>query len=274
MPEYDFPSMVRSCQEGYEERGNTWVSHEPYNRSYFLEACGGHELYKESGGALLDERLSIVFELAQISSGMRVLDLGCGRGELVRHSAEAGALTWGVDLSQEAIRISKETLLGSCQDKILQRAGLCKAKGSCLPFPPGSFHRVLLSDILEHLSKEELKRTLKEVHRVLSPDGMVVFHTFPNKWFYSLFYPLKRLFGDKIKGQAGPRNPRTYYERLLHLQELSPWSVWRSFRGGFKIKLWCSHRSRWDSRKRKFRSRGGPLGLLREPELWGMAWKR
>lgn len=250
------------------------MSRELYDRPYFLEACGGHEIYKESGGALLDQRLSIVFQLAEIAPGMRVLDLGCGRGELARHSAEAGALTWGVDLSEEAIRISKETLSRSSHCGIFQRAGLCKAKGSSLPFASGSFDRVLLSDILEHLSKEELKSTLGEVHRVLSPEGMVVFHTFPNKWFYGLFYPLKRLFWDKFRGLAGPRDPRTYYERLLHIQELSPWSVWRCFRGGFKIRLWCSHRSRWDSRKRRFKARGRCLALLREPELWGIAWKK
>lgn len=245
-----------------------------YDRSYFLGACGGHELYKESGGGLLDQRLSIVLELADIKPGMRLLDLGCGRGELVRHSAEAGAVVWGVDWSEEAIQISRETLSASSYNGIIQRAGLCRAKGNSLPFSPGSFHRILLSDILEHLSKEELKTTLWEVHRVLRADGLVVFHTFPNKWFYNFFYPLKRLFWDKIKAHPGPRNPRTLYERLLHLQELSPWSVWRNFRPGFKVKIWCSHRSRWDSRKRRFRVKGGPLALFKEPELWGLAWKK
>lgn len=250
------------------------MSIELYDRTYFLDACGGHELYKESGGGVLDQRLFIVFQLAQMRPGMRVLDLGCGRGELTRHSAEAGAFTWGVDLSLEAIRISRETLSRSSQDGIFQRAGLCKARGSSLPFASSSFDRVLLSDILEHLTKEELKGTLREVHRVLSPHGLVVFHTFPNKWFYDLFYPLKRVFWDKIRGRAGPPNPRTHYERLLHLQELSPWSVWRNFRPGFRIRLWCSHRSRWDGSKRRFKTRGGWLALLREPELWGIAWKK
>lgn len=249
------------------------VSHELYNRSYFLEACGGHELYKESGGERLDQRLSIIFQLADLRPGIRVLDLGCGRGELVRHSAETGALVWGMDSSGEALQVSKETLFGSSHKGIIQRAALCKARGHRLPFTTGSLDRVLLSDILEHLSQEELKSTLGEVSRVLRSDGLVVFHTFPNRWFYILFYPLKRLFWDRPRGKAGPRNPRSRYERLLHLQELSPWSVWRSFRPSFKIKLWCSHRSRWDPRKGKFRTRGGPLALFIEPEIWGVAWR-
>ncbi len=250
------------------------MSQEPYDRTYFLEACGGHELYRESKGALLDDRLSIVLQLTRVRAGMRILDLGCGRGELVRHLAEAGAEVWGVDSSQEAIGISSETLRSSPMGGILPRAGLCKAKGSGLPFGHGVFQRVLLSDVLEHLSREELRMTLQEVHRVLGPGGLVVFHTFPNKWFYELFYPLKRLFWDKIRGQAGPSDPRTHYEKLLHLQELSPWSLWRSFRPWFRLRLWCSHRSRWDNKTGRFKPRGGPLALLREPEIWGLAWKR
>ncbi|MEJ5376002.1 MAG: class I SAM-dependent methyltransferase [bacterium] len=250
------------------------MSHELYDRTYFLEACGGHELYKETHGGLLDERLFIVFRLADMGSPMRVMDLGCGRGELLRHAVEAGALAFGVDPSKEAIEISKETLFRSSVGGIIPRAGLCRAEGSSLPFSSSVFHRVILSDILEHLTKNQLRKTLAEVHRVLRSDGMVVFHTFPNKWFYNLFYPMKRLFWDRLTGQAGPRNPRTHYERLLHLQELSPWSIWRNFKPWFRIRLWCSHRSRWDDNTKGFKPRGGPLALLREPELWGVAWKK
>ena len=245
------------------------VSPALYDRSYFLGSCGGHELYRESRGALLDERLSIILQMAGVGPGMSVLDLGCGRGELVRHCMEAGAKVWGVDLSWEAIRISRETLGGS-----LGRAGLCLAHCRHLPFGDGLLHRVLLSDILEHLTREELRGAVREVHRVLRPGGLVVFHTFPNRWFYNLFYPLKRLFWDIPRGKAGPRNPRSHYEKILHVQELSPWGLRKNFRPWFRIRMWCAHRSRWDPQTRRFRARGGPLALLREPELWGMAWKR
>jgi cyclopropane fatty-acyl-phospholipid synthase-like methyltransferase len=35
--------------------------------------------------------LNAAFTIAAVRPGMRVLDLGCGRGEIVRHCAELGA---------------------------------------------------------------------------------------------------------------------------------------------------------------------------------------
>lgn len=244
-----------------------------YDRPYFLSNCGGHELYRETRGALLDERLCVLFQMAEVQPGMRVLDLGCGRGELVRHLAEAGAAAWGVDISSEAIGISRETL-EAAHPFASGKAALCMAKAQELPLGQESFDRVILSDILEHLSFPDLKATLREVHRVLRPDGLVLFHTFPNRWFYTLFYPLKRLFWDRPRGLAGPRDPRTPYERLLHVHELSAWDLWVSFRKLFRVRIWCAHRSRWEKKAGRFRRGLGPLGLLAEPEIWGTARKR
>ena len=174
---------------------------------------------RESGGKALDERLSIVFHMADIRPGMRVLDLGCGRGELLRKAADAGAFPVGIDYSVHALDVSKKT----CSDLSSEKTALlARADATRMPFQNSRFHRVLLSDIMEHLIPEELKAALAETHRVLKPEGRVVFHTFPNRWFYRFYYPVRRLFYDLPRGVAGPRNPRTHYERLMHVNELSP----------------------------------------------------
>lgn len=249
------------------------VSPHLYDCDYLLGNCGGYRLYRESKGALLDERLSILFRMADVRPGMLVLDVGCGRGELLRHLVEGGALAWGLDFSREALEISKETL-GAADPSCFNRALLCEANAQRLPFGSGLFHRVILSDILEHLTPAQLRFTIAEVHRVLAANGLVLFHTFPNRWFYEIFYPLKRLLWDRPRGVAGPRNPRTHYERVLHVQELSPWDILRNFRARFKVRIWCAHRSRWNQGTAMFKRRLGPLALLMEPEVWGIAWKR
>ena len=254
-------------------RAQTQLEPRLYDQIYFLEHCGGHEIYAESRGERLDARLSVILQMARIEPGMRVLDVGCGRGEMVRHAAQMGAVAWGLDFSTEALAISRETVLQAPRDT-QDQAGLCRARAGRLPFADGSLHRVFLSDILEHLIPAELQAMLREGHRVLRRDGRVIFHTFPNRWFYNIHYPLRRLLWDALQGKAGPRNPRSDYERLMHVNELSPFGVLRAFRPFFSVRLWCAHRDHWDWATGRFRRGEMPHDWLTQPEIWGVGVKR
>ncbi len=179
----------------------------------------------------------------------------------------------GVDLSRDALDISRETIGCAIPEKGAI-PGLVRGSADLLPFRDRCFDRVLLSDILEHLFPAQMRRTLKEVHRVLREDGLVIFHTFPNRWFYSVYYPLRMLLWDLPLGKAGPRDPRTRYERSMHVNELSPWGLVKAMRPFFHVRISCAHRSRWDKGRCRFRGGRGPLDWLREPEIWGWASRR
>src|SRR5512141_824274 len=77
-----------------------------YDEQYFLTACEGYEEFVESEGEHLSRRLREAFEFAKVLPGMSVLDLGCGRGEIVRHVAQLGARSFGLDYSEAAVRLS------------------------------------------------------------------------------------------------------------------------------------------------------------------------
>jgi ubiquinone/menaquinone biosynthesis C-methylase UbiE len=241
-----------------------------YSRQYFLSHCGGHETYRESFGEKLDSRLSVLWAMSCTRPGMRVLDIGCGRGELARRAGCAGALCWALDLSEEALEITRETLSHAPQ-RARRMVVPVRGDASSLPFEGRSFDRVMLSDILEHLPYETMKMMLREVHRVLRPDGMAVFHTFPNRWFYDFHYPVLRAFLKWAKGLAPPRDPRSHYERLLHVNELSPLDLRRAFGECFSVRIWCAHRRRWRPQGGTFGRRWSILGLFTEPEIWGQA---
>ncbi len=55
-----------------------------YSREYLLSTCDGYKDYNIYQGKKLPFRLQKAFALASPKSGMRILDYGCGRGELVR----------------------------------------------------------------------------------------------------------------------------------------------------------------------------------------------
>lgn len=89
--------------------------------------------------------------LDQTPAGARVLDAGCGEGVFVEEYASRLAIQ-GVDENYS----SEHVRLGSLQ---------------ALPFPAGSFDRVLCLDVLEHLSYAAQPAALAEIHRVLAADG-------------------------------------------------------------------------------------------------------
>ncbi|MBE9472464.1 MAG: methyltransferase domain-containing protein, partial [Chloroflexi bacterium] len=87
------------------------VCPERYDEAYFLGSCEGYTEFIASEGAHLSRRLSQAFEVAEVAPGMRVLDVGCGRGEILRHCARLGAQACGVDYAPVAPRVAWEVAM-------------------------------------------------------------------------------------------------------------------------------------------------------------------
>ncbi|MCC6905897.1 MAG: methyltransferase domain-containing protein, partial [Anaerolineae bacterium] len=159
-----------------------------YTEEYFLTACEGYEEWIESEGEHLSRRLSSAFALAEVSPGMFVLDVGCGRGEIVRHCARMGAHAFGVDYAPVATAMTRnvidETRREAPETGIVPgKMGVARTDAKYLPFPDSFFDRALLFDVVEHLYPWELQNALVEVRRVLKPDGILIVHTAPNRWY-------------------------------------------------------------------------------------------
>src|SRR3954464_15738341 len=84
---------------------------ETYDREYFLSnTCEGADEY-HTGRGLSALKARQVRHL-EPRPGKAVLDLGCGRGEVLLACARAGARVAGIDYSAAAIEISRDTLEG------------------------------------------------------------------------------------------------------------------------------------------------------------------
>jgi ubiquinone/menaquinone biosynthesis C-methylase UbiE len=109
-----------------------------------------------------------LIELAGIRPGQRVLEIGCGTGELTvlvkRRSPET--LVVGVDPDPKALDRAR-TKAEQAGLEIDWQQGFAGA----LPFADASFDRVLSSLMLHHLTMVEKQRALDEVRRVLVPGG-------------------------------------------------------------------------------------------------------
>ncbi len=206
------------------------VHPERYDEAYFLGACEGYTEFIASEGVHLSRRLSQAFEVAEVAPGMQVLDVGCGRGEIVRHCVRLGAQAYGVDYASVALRMARDA------------GSVYRANAKRLPFPSAFFDRVLMFDIVEHLHPWELDLALAEARRVLRPDGRLIIHTAPNVWYDRYAYPLVRLVRVLMGQRANyPKDPRAIIPANLdvHVNEQSATSLRRVLRrAGFRPQVW------------------------------------
>ncbi len=215
------------------------VRPEVYGEEYFLSECQGYDEYLDSGGAVLPRRMETAFDLAAVRPGMRVLDVGCGRGEIVLRAAREGATAWGADYSVDALRLARRVLEDQ-PDELRQRVRLVRSDAQGLPFTDCSFERVFMLDLVEHLYPPQLESALREAHRVLRREGWLVVHTMPNIWYYRFGYPLYRAL-QHLRGQRLPTDPRKRWRFVshVHVNEQSILSLRRTLRqAGFDARVW------------------------------------
>lgn len=100
----------------------------------------------------------------------RFLEIGCARGHLLSELAARGWAVSGVEIGDRAAREAGARRHGHVHEGTVEDA----------PFPPGSFDRIGMFDVLAHLI--DPVRTLKAIRPLLAPGGHLVLSTVDEDW--------------------------------------------------------------------------------------------
>lgn len=154
-----------------------------YDEGYFRAIRGAAE-----GDRLYSGFMALLEGRAQ---GLRVLDLGCGRGEMVERLHRAGvSQVHGLDFSASAVQMTRDRLPLEQADYIREGS----ATDASL-YAPASFDVIFMLDVVEHLPPPHLSQAFANARLWLKDDGRLIIHTFPTLGLHRLYQAWLRLTG-------------------------------------------------------------------------------
>jgi ubiquinone/menaquinone biosynthesis C-methylase UbiE len=116
-----------------------------------------------------------IWEVAQIPSGSKVLDVATGRGAVLYPASESvgfqGSVT-GIDLSEKMVQETNKELAGK---KMFSNVEVRQMDAEHLGFPDESFDFVLCGFAIFFFP--QLDKAMAEFHRVLKPTGQICVST-------------------------------------------------------------------------------------------------
>tara|TARA_B100000315_G_C14421017_1_gene515551 strand:- start:44 stop:814 length:771 start_codon:yes stop_codon:yes gene_type:complete len=207
---------------------------ELYNNEYFLNEYFEHisDFNLKTGNLSFTRQRQV--DLLGFKKDDIFLDVGCGRGDVLLNVSRRGIKCVGIDYSRHAIKLASKLLAGQ------KNVTLIRSDVNSLNSPNNTFDKVLLGDMIEHLSKGDGLKCLKEVYRVLKKNGKVVVHTAPNLYFIKFIYPIIRMIFS-MSGRKSLIEKLNYHRKvagIVHKNEFTPMQLYRLMKkAGFETNV-------------------------------------
>jgi 2-polyprenyl-3-methyl-5-hydroxy-6-metoxy-1,4-benzoquinol methylase len=169
---------VFSCETSHESEVEFFV----HSGVSFAWLCDAISRFEDPEGVrrILERQLFAYLEPESLR-GMRVLDLGCGRGASSFAIAELlpSATVVGLELDAELVRFARQ--LVACRG-VSNLTFFVSPAGDHLPPDLGKFDVIMLSAVYEHLLPEERRRLMPRIWAALRPGGTLFVNQTPHRW--------------------------------------------------------------------------------------------
>ncbi len=107
--------------------------------------------------------------LSHLIEGQKLLEIGCGNGDLSVEIARLGFEVVGIDVSEPGIRQAVEL---SKKESLDAKAQFMVMDATSLEFPDNSFDTVLIAEVLEHV--RDSRKLMEEAVRIVRNGGRII----------------------------------------------------------------------------------------------------
>jgi O-antigen chain-terminating methyltransferase len=152
---------------------------------------------------------------ARFREHARVLDLGCGRGEMLQIFRQAGIAARGIDSNRDSIALCQGAGLDAEQADLFEHLNA---------LPNASLGGVICCQVVEHLPPERLPEMIRLVHAKLRAGGLLAIET-PNPECLAIF--ATHFYIDPTHRHPIPAALASFYLEeagfgLIEIERLSP----------------------------------------------------
>lgn len=155
---------VKVAKEHYDLGNDFYMGFlDPYNQY----TCGYFKNTKDLNKAQ-EQKLGLICRKLQLKKGDHVLDVGCGWGGFAKYAAEHyGCRVTGITISKEQAAFAREFCKGlPVEIKLTDYRDM-----------KGSFDKVLICGMIEHVGYKNYRTILRTVWQCLKDDGLFLLHT-------------------------------------------------------------------------------------------------
>jgi len=197
-----------------------------YNKKYKAKGIDSRRPY---------DAYPIFLDYLEAQKGKKLLDVSCGTGFLLKAASSMEIKTFGVDISEEAVKIAKN---------VSPMSFISVGKGEDLKFEDNTFDYITCLGSLEHFL--DMKEGIKEMKRVAKDNALLC-----------IMVPNSNYFRWKKSDKPGTAQ-QEINENLLSLEQ------WKTFfiEEGFEIQR--IHQDRWFVKRINIFSSKNPIQIIKK----------
>ncbi len=173
----------------------------PKTRGATIHTAARYDLHTSLMGLGVNRSNSrMIIEMAKIKPGDKILDVGCGSGNLTltaKRYAGASGSVHGIDASAEMIEVARKKAERTGSEAIFE-VGLIEK----LPYSETTFDVVISRLVIHHLPDDLKRRGFTEIFRVLKPGGLFFIADFKLPANPILAHVASTLFGHRTMMQS------------------------------------------------------------------------